>query len=240
MKINVHYLLFGLLAVSLFSCKKDCNETPQKEVKTITLQPGSKDGQDCIVAYRETDEGRSANTNHSGNPDIDMSAWTYYAEDWGPGANRTYLQFTGLSSLPENAVVKSAKLSLFGLHEGEFNASPQGNSYYPGSPYERFGANNAWIKEVTGAWEESTITWNSKPATIDDNQVAIPASATRYDYSVELNVTAMVKHMVDNNSNHGFCLQLDTEEYYRCLSFCGSEATDQARHPKLVVEYTEE
>jgi hypothetical protein len=239
MKTQLLIPTIALVFLFFTSCKKDCPPL-RLEVKTITLQPGPKDGEDCIVAYRETDGGLNANANHSGNPDLDASAWTYNTEGWGAGANRSYLKFIGLSSLPPKAIIKSAKLSLYGINTGEAIASPQGNSYYPGSPFDSYGSNAAWLKEVTGDWEETTITWNTKPGTTEKHKVSIPASTSQWNYDVmDLDVTAIVKDMISNDKNYGFCFQQQTETYYRCLSFSGSRATDASKRPKLVVEYME-
>jgi len=239
MKTKPFLPLIALLFLFSMSCKKDC-PPPQQEVKTLTLQPGPKDGDDCLVAYREGDGGLNANANHSSNPDLNACAWTYNSEGWGAGINRSYLKFIGLSSLPAKATIKSAKLSLYGIKAGEGIAAPQGNSIYPGSPYESYGSNAAWLKEVTGDWDETTITWNTKPATTENNKVAVPASTDQWNYDViNLDVTAMVEDMVTNNKNYGFCLQQQTETYYRSISFCSSRATDASKRPKLVIEYTE-
>jgi hypothetical protein len=93
------------------------------------------------------------------------------------------------------------------------------------------------LKRVLGNWEETTVTWTNKPATTDVNQVSIDASTSQWNYNVEVDVTGMVKDMVSNNQNYGFCMQLKTEQIYRSLIFSSSEATDPTKRPKLVVEY---
>ncbi len=117
---------------------------------------------------------------------------------------------------------------------------PLGNSYYPGSPYESFGDNSAWLKRVVEDWSDSTITWNNKPATTDENRVSVPASTIRWNSdALDLDVTEMVKAMIYNNKPFGFCLQLKTEEKYRAILFGSSEATNPAKRPKLVIEYNQ-
>ena len=221
----------------LTSCEKECDcKCPSPTKKTLTTQPGPDHGHDCIVAWRQTDGGTNANANHNANPDIHASQWTYNAHGWGEGTNRNYIKFPELSTIPQNAVIKSAKLSLYGISTGI--AAPQGNSYYPGSPYNSYGDNKTWLKRVIGDWDEATITWNNKPGTTDVNQVALPASNAQWNFNVpDLDVTNLVKDMVSKKQNYGFCLQMQVEKYYRSISFASSEVADSTKRPKLVVEY---
>ena len=207
---------------------------------TLTFQPDSAEGQDAIVAIRATDGGVVASSNHSAIPELSMSRWTYNSQGAGAGTNRTYLKFTALSNIPAGAEIISAKLSLFGLNQQETSQSgstPQGNSFYPGSTYTV--DNRVWIKRVTGGdWNESTITWNNKPAATATNQVELPASTSRYDYNVvDLDITNLVKDILGSGRNYGFSLQQQTEQTYRSLLFASSDFTDAAKRPKLVIEY---
>ncbi len=206
----------------------------------LALQPGSTDGQDALVGIRATDGSVVANTNFNSIPELSISRWTYNAQGAGGGTNRAYLKFAGLSAIPAGAEIVSAKLSLFGLNQQETSQSsstPQGNSFYPGSTYP--GNNKSWIKRVTGGdWEETTITWNNKPATTTTNQAELPASTSQYNFDVvDLDITNMVKDILSSGRNYGFCLQLQNEQIYRSLLFASSEFTDAAKRPKLVVEY---
>lgn len=211
-----------------------------QQIYTLTLQPDGAAGQDAIVVTRATDGGVVANTNLSFIPELSMSEWTYSAQSAGEGTNRTYIKFTGLSTIPAGATLVSAQLSLYGLSQQETTQSPstpQGNSFYNGSAYT--AVNNAWIKRVIGGdWDESTITWQNKPATTDANEVAIPASASQYNYNVtNLDVTNLVNDVLTSGHNYGFSLQQQTEQVYRSLLFASSEFADASKHPKLVVTY---
>jgi len=247
MKNSFCYLLCILIISSAISCKKDCNNPPPQEIKTLSLQPGPDDGQDCIVAYRQDSKGVTSNTNQSNTPDIDASAWTYDNDGWwthnsdgtGLGINRTYLKFTGLDTLSSKITIKSAKLFFHGVSPGEATASPQGNSSYSSAP-SYYRSNETLIKRVLSEWNESTITWNNKPATTDANQVEMPASTSEWFYNAsDIDVTSMVKIMVTMKQNFGFCLQLKDETIFRSLSFYGSEISEPTARPKLVIEYVE-
>lgn len=211
-------------------------------IKNLILQPGPAEGQDSRpVAVQGCVSGSQiGNAGNSASPDLEdlaIAAWTFNALGCATGQYRSFLKFTGLSVIPQNATVLSAKLSLYGVTTSL--ASPQGNSYYPGSPYNSSGSNECWIKRVTGNWAEATLTWNNQPGVTDVNRVAIPASTSQWGYSVtDIDVTELVKEMVNNaNSNHGFCLMHQVEQYYRSMSFGSSDNTDPARRPKLVVTY---
>lgn len=241
MKTLIRMLFLPILFISfLTSCeKKDDNiENPAIE-KTLVLQPGPNDGRDVSVANIEGDGGGYANANNIHNPDLSAARWTFGEQGGGQGTFRAYIKFGALYGLPDSVVIKSAKLSLFGVAVG--TAAPQGNSSFPGSPYTGSGEDNkCWLKRVTENWNERTITWNNKPPTTDQNQVEIPASTSQFNNdAVDLDVTKLVQDMLnDNKKTAGFCMQLQNESIYRTLNFASSRYSDATKHPKLVVVYT--
>jgi hypothetical protein len=206
------------------------------ESKTLTLQPGPTDGQDAIVFQREGDA--NAPTSNLGSFEIlDWSRWTYTAENFGVGGGRTYIKFMGLSVIPQNSVITSARLYFYGIPANSTTFHP-GNSHYPGSPYGSNPENTGWVRRVTANWDESTINWNNKPATTNTDQVAIPGTTAQWNYNLpEIDVTEQVKTMVSTNANYGFNILLQTEEIYRSVIVSSSEAADAGRRPKLVVVY---
>jgi hypothetical protein len=210
--------------------KKDTLLVKDTLLRTLILQPGPDEGQNCLVGG----DLYSAN-NLNGNPDISASTWTYGAQGGGTGSIRTYLKFIGLDGMPDSAIILSAKLSLYGISSGV--SSPQGNSYYAGSPYESFGDNSCWLQRVTSDWNPDSITWNNKPPVTNLNQVSVNASNAQWNFDViDLDVTQLVDDML-NNENFGFCLQLKTEQIYRSLSFASCKVANASKWPKLVVTY---
>ncbi|SKA03608.1 hypothetical protein SAMN04488128_102396 [Chitinophaga eiseniae] len=186
--------------------------------KTITL--GIGDGlqrgagtQDDAAVYNKPDW---VNVNFSSSIDFLALSWTFQGT---PGTGRQFFRFNGLNTIPAGTTIVSATLTLTGVTSSA--AAPQGNSYYPGSPYNSYGTNPAWIKRVTGPWKASTITWNNQPTTTTTNAVAVPASTSQWNYSVTLNVTALVQDIINSGQNNGFSMQLQTEAYYRSLIFTG-------------------
>lgn len=206
--------------------------------RTLVLRPGPNDGRDVNVAYFDGDKGYYSDNNNFANPDLSATRWTFGSQGGGEGTFRAYIKFGALYGLPEDVIIKSAKLSLYGVSTG--TAAPQGNSSYPGSPYATNGENNkCWLKRVVANWNERTITWNNKPGTTDVNQVEVPASTSQFNFdAVDLDVTKLVQDMfVDNKRTAGFCLQLQNEQIYRTLNFASSRYSDSTKRPKLVVEY---
>jgi hypothetical protein len=244
-KISTFLILSAITLFGLTSCQKELGTGPTAGKLpvnppgsgtghfTLALRPLLSDGgvQDCLVGSLPA----YASVNLVGNPDIAATQWTYNGVQ---GTLRDYFEFTGLSSLPSGTSIDSATLKLYGLAVNTGSASPQGNSYYPGSPYDSYGDNSCWIKRVTGYWNEDSITWNNKPSTIDSNKVAVSPSTSQWNYNVSVNVTSLVRDIVNSGHNYGFCLQLQNESIYRGLNFAGSRNTDSTRWPKLVITYT--
>lgn len=202
-------------------------------IKQLILGQGTLDAQQSIVSTRDANPAVANNINT--NTDILAAAWTYSSSN---GTDRTYLKFAGLSAIPSTSVIVSAYLSLYGFDPNQAVASPQGNSYYSGSPWFSSGSNIGWLKRASADWNSSTITWNNKPATTDVDQVAVAESNAAWNYNViDLDVTKLVKVMVNNNQNFGFSLQLQTEQAYRSLTFSGSLSSKISYRPKLVINY---
>lgn len=248
--MKISNLFLPLIAVSVFmmsSCRKDLvtDTTPQQnaqthnagikgEQRTITLGVGDDyqrgaGTQDDAAVYSKPDW---VDRNFSTEIDFLALSWTFQGT---PGTARQFFRFNGLSSIPAGTTIVSATLTLTGVTSSA--AAQQGNSYYPGSPYNSYGTNPAWVKRVTGPWTASTITWNTQPTTTTTNAVAIPASTSQWNYSVTLNVTALVQDIINSGQNNGFSMQLQTEAYYRSLIFTGPRNTNISGRPKLVITY---
>jgi hypothetical protein len=116
---------------------------------------------------------------------------------------------------------------LYGISVG--TAAPQGNS---------IGIDNsAWIQRLTTDWNPDSVTWNTRPSSVDLHESTIPASTTVWNNdALNIDVTALVDDLLNDN-NYGFALQGKTEEIYRSMSFASCKVTDPAKRPKLVVVY---
>jgi hypothetical protein len=212
-------------------------------IKTVTIQPGPTDGEDArLTAVQNCDASspiiNAGNNNAPSYPDMPIVAWTNNANGCATMQHRAFIRFTELNNIPKNATIISAKLTLYGASSSE--SMPEGNSYYPGSPYNSSGTNECWLKQVTGSWSEGLITWNNQPTVTETNRAAIPASTSKWNFDApNIDVTEMVKDMVNNDKNYGFCIMLQNETYYRAVAFASSDNTNAAKRPKLVVVYQE-
>lgn len=196
----------------------------------LVLRPGPGNGQDVYVEDR--DGVSSGNTNYV--PELPVNSWT------GNGnyiTTRSFIRFNDLSLIPSTATVVSAKLFLYGISQS-LN-SPQGNSYYPGSPYNGYGDNQCLVQKVVGTnWDESTLTYGTQPSVTTTDQAILKASVSQWNYNTSVNVTKMVQSMVASPStNYGFAIKLATEQLYRSIVFASSEEASRSLRPKLVIVY---
>ena len=238
-----------LLSMSLVSCQKESVSTPQTQqqdadenaeitqtvdaatgITILSIRPGAG-GQDAYVAYWQGDAAW-ANANQDWAQELSMCSWT---NSGLPMTVRSFIRFPGISRLPAGAQIVSANLFLYG--KGSSISAPQGNSAYPGSPYNT--DNSCKVERVTGKqWKENTITWNTQPAVTTQDASVIPPSNSQWSYNAKVDVTNMVKAMAaDLTKNYGFRISLVNETIYRSLIFASSENTNPALRPKLVIRY---
>jgi hypothetical protein len=101
----------------------------------------------------------------------------------GPSDNfRALIRFAQPASLPAGCVVQSATLRLYSA------------SATTGRAIEAL--------RISGAWAESSVTWNNQPATT--GAAATTGSGSGYR---EWNVTAQVQAMYATTANHGFLIR---------------------------------
>lgn len=183
--------------------------------QTITLQPSAAAGKDVHL------NSLNNTTNYGSHPDFASIAWTAGGT---PVTARSLVEFD-LSGIPSGAIINSAKLSLYAY-----------NSPSNGSHSTLSGSNESLIQRVTSSWAENTVTWATQPSTTTSNQVSIGPASTITDF-IDIDVTAMVEDMLAFGNN-GFMIRLVTESYYRRMIFGSSDNTNNALHPKLVINYS--
>jgi hypothetical protein len=187
--------------------------------QTLILQPDPAAGKDAEL-FSCVPCGYN-NQNYGNKKDLNAIAWT----NSGNSSNiRSLIQFN-LSSIPANAVVTSALLSLY------YNPTSSEGTHS--------GTNTALLQRVTSSWGELTVTWDTQPTTTTVNQVTLPSGSSSTQNYPDINVTAIVQQMVTNPStNFGFMLRQQTETIYRKMIFASSDHPTAALRPKLVVTYT--
>jgi len=156
-------------------------------------------------------------------PDFYANAWT---QNSIPMIGRGLMEFD-FSTIPNNANVYSASLSLYGYNS---TTTPQLSSTLSGS-------NASTLRRITSSWNSSTVTWHTQPSTTTTNEVPLPESTSSTEDYLNMNILNMVNDMI-SNGNNGLMMMLDTEHYYRCLLFATMNNPDSSVFPRLDLCYS--
>jgi Concanavalin A-like lectin/glucanases superfamily len=187
---------------------------------TYTSQPGPTDGKDSEVS------SYNPNTTNGSSFFCNLFDWTISGVE---NVKRVFIAFD-LSTIPTNAVVDSAYLSLY-----------FGQSYVDGGGYhtDHSGDNAFTINKITSPWAESTLTWNNQPTISTTNQAIIPAFTNYRQHYPKMNVKNLVADMILNPStSFGFGLRHQIESLYKITLFTMSnDTTYPAFRPKLQIYY---
>lgn len=141
-----------------------------------------------------------------------------------PTKRRGAIQFD-FTSIPQNAVIQSAKIKLKTLNPSWAASYSTQNEFY--------------LKRLTSNWGETTITWNNQPGHDNTSPVLGPATSNTVSTAVELDVTSHVQDMVTNpQNNFGWLLQLQNETQYRLVYFHSSESSDASKRPVVEITYS--
>ena len=190
-----------------------------KAQTSITLQPTPAQGKDAEVfscipcGYSDKNFGTKKDFN---------------ALAWLNGGNltivRSLIQFD-LSSIPANALITGAQLSLY------FNSTSL-EGYHSGT-------NASYLQKIIAPWGETTVTWNNQPVTTTTNQVLLPTSTSNTQNYLNINVTNLISDMALNPAtNYGFMIKLVNETIMKKMIFASSDHVTASMRPKLVITYT--
>lgn len=186
--------------------------------QTLFIRPDASCGKDAVLNGLSS----QANINYGSDAQLPAAAWLFSGD---PGDIRSVIQFD-ISSIPAGCTILSAKLSLYAWDQsGGFGQHSSIN-----------GPNTTLIQRITSPWSESTVTWNTQPASTGINEVLLPSTTNALEDYVNINVTSLVQDMVNDPLNsHGFMLRLETEDYYRSMNFCSSDHSLPLKRPSLSV-----
>lgn len=130
------------------------------------------------------------------------------------------------STVPANATILSAKLSLF-LNPTPLNGDHTNANSGP--------ANAFYMGRVTSNWA-MPANWFTKPAMDMSSDILVPHTNANFLDVIDLDVKTLVQTMLSTN-NYGFKIQLQNEAIYNMRNFCSGRYPNTAKHPKIVVVY---
>ncbi len=189
---------------------------------TLVLQPGPADGKDAEIF--SCVKCGYADNNYGTKRDFNAIAWT---NNGYSSIVRSLIQFD-LSSIPANAVINSATLSLY------FNPTSE-----EGKHVRLPGSNASYLERITSSWSENTVTWNNQPTTTTLNRVSLAGTTSSTQSFTSINVKQLIIDSRNNpNSSFGFMLKLQQETIYKKLIFASSDNATASIRPKLTITYT--
>ncbi len=159
--------------------------------------------------------------NYGTHPEIAAISWTCQST---PCFARGLLNFD-FSQLPQGAVINSAVLNLFA------NTNPQN-----GNGIAMQGNNTSVLQRVVSPWTENGVSWFTQPNTTNLNEVYLPQSSSPFQDYTGINITNLVKDLLNNLSgSYGFLLQLLNESGYTTMTFASGDYFQSALHPTLEI-----
>jgi len=227
-KIIFTISLVIFIFTNMISCRK--HECPPVPENTEILQPDAVSGKDALIWYiqdQKTTHGATNTSNYGSDIEFPSMEWTFSGS---PGHLQSLIQFD-LSNVPASSTIVSAQLTLYNCTDciddtlGEIGGTLD-------------TTNTALIQRITSAWQENTVTWNTKPSTTAQNQVIVPSDTLSPIQTTTIDVTALVQDMITNpSSSFGFLFSQKITSPYRSMVFASSDHSNAALHPKLVVQY---
>jgi hypothetical protein len=181
----------------------------------LVLQPDATAGKDALII-----DGSAGNTNYGTN-DL-FNAWRYSAGSWY--IRRSLLQFD-LSSIPINAVVVSATLTLYKHTTNHYGVD-----------------NTSVLRKLTQSWVETTVTYNNQPPFSMVDSVIVPNTTSVTQASVSVDVKNHVQYWINNPTlNNGWVFKLyknfESITTYAEQSWASSDFATSASRPKLDLTY---
>ncbi len=218
-------MTLACLALLSLSCKKDdCLPTLPNRVynvhRDVILKPG-EEGKDIAL--------HSISPTSNGAYDPRMHAWV---GTWSgvPGRLKCLIDFD-YSSIPHNANVTSAKLTLYAdtVSIGIGFTTPGHN------PLSQ--PNNWNIKRVTSNWQEAVVTYDTQPTVDDIGKIELPGSTSR-SQAYTIDVTHFVKDQLAHPDLYfGMMYELNTTNPHSALSFFSSDAPYSKLRPQMAISY---
>lgn len=190
----------------------------------LILQPGPEAGKDAMISNLEPDKNFG---------DHKYFEATFLSEPilTVMRLNRSLLWFD-LTQLPKSAIIKKVILRL------SYDVPVPWDSTIFATDITSTNFIGGVLQQVTEPWEESKVTWNNQPASIEANQVLIPPFIRNVNF-IEVDVTRLFVPMTANPlPDHGMKFRLWPEDKFPGFRFASSDFPEPSMRPKLIIHYT--
>lgn len=196
----------------------------------LVLQPGPDRGKDAMISKLEPDK------NFGGHKYFEA---TFLTEPLLTvmRSNRSLI-FFNLDSLPKSAVIKKVTLKLSYDLPIPFDSVYYTTNTGPSTGIAWFGG---VLQQIVEPWEESKVTWNSQPKTIEAKQVLIPPFIRNVNF-IDVDVTQLFVTPIETDPavypNYGMLFRLWPVDKFPGFRFASSDYPEPNMRPKLTIFYT--
>lgn len=198
---------------------------PWGPYQILTLQPGPEAGKDAMISNLE--------------PDRNFGDYKYFEATFLSEPVLTVMRLNrsliwyDLSQLPVSASIQKVILKL----SYDLPVPWDSTLIVPGTSGGITGFIGGVLQQVIEPWEESKVTWNSQPASIEVNQVLIPPFNINAN-SIEVDVTQLFLPAAANPlPNWGMKFKLWPEDKFPGFRFASSDYPEATMRPMLTVYY---
>jgi hypothetical protein len=194
--------------------------------KIITIQPGPDKGKDAMITNLE--------------PDKNFGSHKYFETTFLSEPMLTVMRSTrSLIFFNLDTVPKGAKITKVVMKLSYDVPIPFDKNLF--TPEVLPTAGTAWyggvLRQITGTWDEKTVTWNNQPATIEANQVFIPPFI-RNTNIYEVDVTKLfVNSSTTPVANNGIMFKLWPSDKFPGFRFASSDFPTATMRPALIIRY---
>lgn len=231
--MNLRNTFVFFMTVTFFSClKKECPAPLNNNSLVIGLGSNSlKDNTSNLLGgIDDTKDAFLASYYPNVNYGLDFknycSAWTV----GGVPTKGLFLLKFNYDLIPKGVNIISAKLTLIADTSNVFIGSP--------SPMKaHYGSNlNFSIRRVEAYWDESTVTFASKPLSSNIHKITLDSPPTLTSSYIDIDVSELVKDQIATN-NYGFEVSLESDTPYSRLAFYSSNSPYISFRPRLIISY---
>lgn len=191
--------------------------------QVLILQPGPDAGKDAMISNLE--------------PDKNFGMYKYFEATFLSEpvltvmrSNRSLIWFD-LNQLPKSAIIRKVILKL------TYDIPIPWDSTIIVMDSTSTNFIGGVLQQVIEPWEESQVTWNNQPASIEANQVLIPLFIKNANF-IEVDVTRLFIPMMANPlPNYGMKFKLWPDERFPGFRFASSDFPEPSMRPKLIIHY---